>query len=301
MKRHFPPLNALRAFEATARLKSFQKAADELNVTHSAVSHQIKKLEQQLGQLLFQRLGRTIAVTDVGQRYFVEIQAALNQIERSTLTLFGEPDAGELTVQAYMGIAARWLVPRLGLFRQQYPAIQVELYNSYLAWDFEPDKADLGLIYTEETKPGLVYQPLFKGSLIAVCSPQLFGTATVDRNTLLSQPFLPISESPRNLPTWLLAQGLDEQQVKMGYHQDNHLLALEAAIAGQGIAIVQSWFASADLASGRLVMPVDDSIPELGAWYLVQSARSLPDSKVINFANWLHHQLTCEQHLIRSK
>lgn len=300
MKRHFLPLNALRAFEATARLKSFQKAADELNVTHSAVSHQIKKLEQQLGQLLFQRLGRTIALTDIGQLYFVEIHAALNQIERSTLALFGEPDEGELIVQAYMGIAARWLVPRLGLFRQQYPNIQIELYNSYLAWDFEPDKADIGLIYSEEIRNGLVYQQLFKGSLIAVCSPTLFDQTEISATELIQAPFLPIRESPRNLPAWLTSLGLSENAVTTGHSQDNHLLALEAAIAGQGIAIVQSWFASADLASGRLVMPINHRIPELGAWYLVQSAQRLADSKVTCFGNWLHHQLAAEEFLIRS-
>ena len=118
---------------------------------------------------------------------------------------------------------------------------------------------------------------------------------------LLEKPFLPITESPLNLPAWLKAQGLTEADVKLGIPQDNHLLALEAAIAGQGIAIVQSFFASGDLASGRLVIPIDRTIPELGAWYLVQSSRSMHDSKVTYFANWLYHQLSADKMLVKSR
>jgi len=301
MKRRFPPLNALRAFEAAARLLSFQQAAQELNVTHSAISHQIKKLEQELGQPLFHRLGRSIALTDPGQRYFNEIHAALEQIGTSTQAIFGEPDQGDLTVQAYLGIASRWLVQRLGDFRQRYPGIHVELFSSYLDWDFEPHSADVGIIYSEQTQPGLVYQPLFKGTLIPVCSPDLFEGGKVDSlQELLTQPFLDIAESPRNLAEWGRGVGLSEGQIQIGSLHDNHQLTLEAAVAGKGVAIVQSYFASGDLANNRLVIPIDRSIPEIGAWYLVQSASHRTDSKVIQFANWLYHQLMADPYLLRS-
>ncbi|WP_027857903.1 LysR substrate-binding domain-containing protein [Marinobacterium jannaschii] len=302
MKRRFPPLNALRAFEATARLLSFQQAAQELNVTHSAVSHQIKKLEQELGQALFHRLGRSIALTDAGQRYFGEIHAALQQIETSTQAIFGEPDQGDLIVQAYLGIASRWLVQRIGDFRQRYPGIHIELFSSYLDWAFEPHVADIGIIYSEQTRPGLVYQPLFKGTLIPVCSPDLFENGRAESlQQLLQQPFLDITESPRNLPEWIRGMGLHEGQVRIGSQHDNHQLTLEAAIAGKGVAIVQSFFACGDLENNRLVIPIDLTVPEIGAWYLVQSASHRSDSKVIHFANWLYHQLMADEFLLRSR
>lgn len=301
MKRHFPPLNALRAFEATGRLLSFQQAAQELNVTHSAVSHQIKKLEQELGQDLFVRLGRSIAMTDIGQRYYQEIHQALQQIERSTMQLFGEPDQGDLVVQSYMGIASRWLVPRLGDFRQQFPNIHIELHSSYHAWAFEPHHADVGIIYSEQTAAGMIYQPLFKGSLIPVCNPELVADRSLSSIAdLLKFPFLNITESPKNLPVWAQAQNIAVQQLNVVSEHDNHQLALEAAIAGEGIAVVQSFFASGDLASGKLVMPIELTAAEIGAWYLVQSSRNLSDSKVIQFSNWLYRQLMADQYLLRS-
>lgn len=300
MKRHIPSLHALRAFEATARLLSFQQAAKELNVTHSAISHQIKKLEQDLAEPLFVRLGRRIALTDVGASYACDIRDALNMIEDSTYRLFGDPDKGDLSIQVYMGIAARWLVPRLGNFREQYPDIHIELYSSYYDWEFEADAADIGIIYSEQTDPKLIYQPLFKGVLIPVCKPSLLGEqGEISVERLAQLPFLDISESPDNLPAWLNTVGLSKDKITLVGEQDNHQLALEAAISGQGVAIVQSFFASADLASGKLVVPVNVSIPELGGWYLVQTVKSLTDSKINYFSNWLYHQLSADLSLLK--
>ncbi|OMH29144.1 LysR substrate-binding domain-containing protein [Motiliproteus sp. MSK22-1] len=299
MKRHFPPLHALRAFEATARLLSFQQAAQEMNVTHSAISHQIKKLETELGKPLFERLGRSIALTDEGQRYFNEIHLALNKIEFSTQEIFGEPDQGDLIVQVYMGIASRWLVPRIGDFRTLFPGIHIELSSSYQGWDFDPYMADLGIIYTEKKAPGLIYQRLFKGTLIPVCSPDLFDVESGSLDDLLDQPFLTITESPNNLYYWLQYLGVKDDRVKVLSEHDNHLLTLEAAIAGEGVAIVHSFFASGDLASGKLIKPTEIQVPEQGAWYLIQSARNASDSKIARFSSWLHQQIAADQSLGR--
>ncbi|MDI3324028.1 LysR substrate-binding domain-containing protein [Pontibacterium granulatum] len=301
MKRHIPSLHALRAFEATARLLSFQQAAKELNVTHSAVSHQIKNLEEDLGQPLFERLGRTIALTEVGAAYVVEIREALNMIESSTYRIFGDPDKGDLSIQVYMGIASRWLVQRLGDFRDQYPDINIALYSSYFDWEFEPNAADIGIIYSETTTPGLMYQPLFKGMLIPVCSPDLIAdNPNLTVMELLEKPFLRIKESPNNLPEWLKPLGIDESHINVVSERDNHQLALEAAIAGHGVAIVQSFFASGDIAGNRLVVPVDMKVPEIGAWYLVRPSRTLSDMKVNYFSNWLYRQIMADKTLLRA-
>ncbi|MGB0468005.1 MAG: LysR substrate-binding domain-containing protein [Pontibacterium sp.] len=302
MKRHIPSLQALKAFEATARLLSFQQAGKELNVTHSAISHQIKKLEENLGKPLFERLGRSIALTHVGAQYASEIRQALHDIEKSTYRIFGDPDKGELSVQVYMGIASRWLVPRIGDFREQYPDIHIELCSSYFNWEFESDIADVGIVYYEKTEPGLFYQPLFKGTLMPVCSPALIeGKGPLTLEALLEMPFLNIAESPLNLPAWREGVGLTENQINVVSEHDNHQLTLEAAIAGQGVAIVQSFFASGDIANNKLVMPMDLQVPEIGEWYLVQPSRSLADPKVNHFASWLYHQISGDKTLERIK
>lgn len=300
MKRRFPPLNALRAFEATARLLSFQQAANELNVTHSAVSHQIKKLEQDLGSPLFNRLGRAIELTTSGKRYYTEIHAALRQIESSTIEIFGEPGEGDLTVQVYMGIASRWLVQRLGGFRQQHPAIHVELHNSYLSWDFERNASDIGIIYAEEIDPSLSYERLFRGNLLPVCSPHLFsGQQCETLEQLIEKPFLNTAESPNNLSHWLRAQNLSEHSVNIASEHDNHLLALEAAIAGAGVAVIPAFFACGDLAEEKLIVPLPLTAQEIGSWYLVQLNANLSNSRAICFSNWLHRELALDPILQR--
>ncbi|REG85891.1 LysR substrate-binding domain-containing protein [Marinomonas pollencensis] len=293
MKRRLPSLNALRAFEVTARLLSFQQAANELNVTHSAVSHQIKKLEQDLAADLFVRMGRRVALTSHGERYYQDVHDALQIIERSTEEIFGEPDHGKLVVQFYMGIASRWLVPRLGHFRQQYPSLNVELFSPYFSWEFEKGASDLGVIYSEEQDRHLSYQYLFKGSLVPVCSPALFDEQGCDSLTkLLTKPLLHVSESPKNLAHWLHQQGvmsMEQLEIKEGY--DNYQLALEAAIAGQGVAFVPAFFCSGDIAGGKLVVPLDRTVPEIGCWYVVCSATSRANSRANYFVSWLHKMI----------
>jgi len=302
MKRRFPPLNALRAFEATARLLSFQAAAKELNVTHSAISHQVKKLEEELGQHLFQRLGRSIALTALGHHYFIDVQQALNLIESSTNRYFGDPDKGDLIIQTYMGIASRWLVPRLGHFRALYPNINIALSSSYNDWEYEEGISDLGIIYSENKHIGLEYQALFKGVLIPVCSPQFLVQNNInDRQALLRQPFLNIRESPLNLTTWLNQQNLELSDVDIISEHDNHQLALEAAIAGKGVAVVHSFFACGDLTNKNLVIPIDIQVDEIGEWYFVQPVKRFSDSKINYFSNWLYHQIASDDHLLKSK
>jgi LysR family glycine cleavage system transcriptional activator len=293
MKRNTPPLNSLRAFEATARLLSFQQAAKELNVTHSAISHQIKKLEMDLEASLFLRQGRTIQLTEVGGLYYEEVHAALKRIEQSTQELFGDPYDGELILQTYMCIMSRWLIQRLGGFKRQYPYLQIQLYNNYLSWGFDKEKADLGLIYSEKIEKGLDHHRLFRGSLVPVCSPKLLEGREINRIEQLSElPFINIIESPKNLPNWLRSQGLSREDITVAEEHDNYSLALEAVSTGQGVAIVPIFFASGDIVSNKMVIPLENlSIPELGNWYLVQEPDLLNSSRVNCFSDWLRREL----------
>lgn len=296
MKRYSPPLNSLRAFEATARLLSFQHAAKELNVTHSAISHQIKKLENDLEAVLFLRQGRSIQLTEVGRLYYEEVHAALQRIEQSTQELFGDPYDGELTIQTYMSIMSHWLMQRLGSFIKQFPHLRVQLYNNYLNWDFDKEKADVGLIYSENPTDDLVYQPLFRGSLVPICSPALIKDREIENvEQLCKLPFMNVTESPKNLPNWLRSQGLNRQRIKLKGEHDNYSLALEAVAAGQGVAIVPIFFATGDIANGTVVIPLECAIPESGNWYFVQGASLLNNSRVTSFSEWLQRELATDQ------
>lgn len=300
MKRHTPPLNALRAFEATARLLSFQHAARELNVTHSAVSHQIKKLESDLEIPLFLRHGRSVELTDIGRLYYGEIHQAFRRIEQSTIELFGEPNKGELTVHTYIGIISLWLIQRLSRFRQQFQNIQVELYNNYLGWDFEKDKADIGVIYSEQPTDDLIYHPLFRGSLVPVCSPQFLAENPCrSLNDLCRLPFLNVMESPPNLSLWAKHHGVRQDRLKIVNELDNCVLAVESSANHMGVAVVPIYFASAYLAANKLVVPIEYTAPERGCWYLVQEAEFLNNSRATCFGHWLRQELREDEILQR--
>lgn len=292
MKRFMPPLNALRAFEATARLLSFQQAAKELNVTHSAVSHQVKKLESDIECSLFLRQGRHIKLTEKGAQYYVEIHEVFRRIEHSTAEIFGDPNVGDLKIQAYFGIIAHWLIKRLGDFRQHYPKININLYNNYLSWEYEKDKADIGIIYSEKTNDELIYHPLFRGALVAICSPEFKqANPNISTHNIKSLPIIDVSEAPNNLRNWFKGIGLTLEDVCIKEVQDNYLLAMESVAMGKGIAIVPIFFASSEIANGSLVVPIEYTFPEIGSWYLVQQPDYLLNSRATCFSHWLKRQL----------
>lgn len=288
-----PSLTALRAFEAAARHESFRMAADELNITQSAVSHQIAHLEAHLGKDLFRRTGRKVELTEAGRLYFPYLRDAFERIETGT-RLVSRPAQQELTVQVYVTVAARWLMPRVHTLQQSCPDLHVRFNTSQMDWEFDPRNADIGMVCTADPdRPGFAYTPLFDARLVAVCAPSLLKSQAplssprdVARFTLLE-----LFTASGDWDAWVGTGGRDGLGGVATIRFDSYLLALEAACEGQGIALVPDFLAAPDLASGRLVEPIRHSVPQPARWYLVSRQDRAEEESIIRFRDWLLKQV----------
>jgi LysR family transcriptional regulator, glycine cleavage system transcriptional activator len=292
-KSRLPPLNAVRAFESAARHLSFARAAEELSVTPSAISHQVRTLEEFLGVVLFRRLTRQVALTREGSTYRLAINAALDQIRRATDKVRIDTESGPLTMSVVPSFASRWLVPRLGGFQWLKPDIEVRLITSVGPVRFSESDVDLAIRHGEEDWRGLEVLELITDNLVPVCSPHLCEGAKglkkpedLRRATLLH--VLPRMGEWR---TWLAAAGVTGIDPEKGPKFITYVLALEAATVGLGVAIADRYIVTSDLESGRLVIPFDFTLQSENAYYLVYPKARGDDSKVAAFREWLLSEL----------
>ncbi len=288
MARRLPPLNALRVFEAAARHLSFTRAAEELNVTQAAVSHQIKGLEAHLELKLFRRLNRALLLTDPGQAYFPPVRDALEALAQATKRLGADEQVGRLTVSTLVSFAANWLVPRLGRYRTLNPEIDVRVTTSDFHVDFARQDVDLAIRYGRGGWPGLDAVRLMTEEVFPVCSPALLrggpplrAPSDLDRYTLLHD------EMREDWRMWLMAAGALNIDADRGPGFSNSNLVIQAAIAGEGVALGRSVLVADDLAAGRLVRPFDMSLPGEFAYYVVCPEADAKRPKVEAFRNWL--------------
>jgi LysR family glycine cleavage system transcriptional activator len=173
MARKLPPLNALRAFEAAARQLSFTKAAEELNVTQAAISHQVKTLEEHLGLTLFRRLNRRLVLTEAGQLYLPVLREAFDAVAAGTARLGQDRESGALNISVLPSFAAKWLLPRLSRFRDRYPDIDVMVSANNRLIDFADGTYEMGIRYGLGDYPGLRTELLLQDEVFPVCSPKL--------------------------------------------------------------------------------------------------------------------------------
>jgi LysR family glycine cleavage system transcriptional activator len=285
-----PPLAALRAFEAAARLSSFRAAGDELCVTHSAVSHQVKLLERELGAPLFWRKGRRVELTEAGATLFPVLNDAFARIGETAARIREQGASGDLTVQVYVTVASRWLLPRLHHFEAANPDLYLRLSTSHRSWSFDAENVDIGMIYAEPPlDPGLAWWPLFRAKLVAVASPATArgGMGLRQPAELVNHRLLGVDTAEADWAQWLEAMGLGPLVKRRGPLFDSYLLALEAAIDGQGLALVPDFLAEADLRSGRLVEPFASRVPQRGGWHLVCRKERQGDRRIARFLDWL--------------
>ncbi|MFQ5985343.1 MAG: transcriptional regulator GcvA [Alphaproteobacteria bacterium] len=288
MARRLPPLNALRAFEAAARHLSFTRAADELYVTHAAISHQVKALEERLGVELFRRLNRSVRLTDAGQAYLPVVRDAFDRIAEATERLRASDTTGALTVSTTHSFAVRWLVSRLGAFREKHPDIDVRLTPSLHLVDFAREEVDVAVRYGRGGWPGLRADRLLTLTVFLLCSPRLLeGRYPLRTPKDLRYHTLLHDDLGEDWRPWLLAAGVDGVDPTRGPRFHGASLVLQAAVEGQGVALTHSALAAADLAAGRLVKPFDISLPTDFAYYVVCPEASAERPKVAAFREWL--------------
>jgi LysR family glycine cleavage system transcriptional activator len=287
MPRRLPPLNALPSFEAAARHLSFSRAADELHVTHGAVSRAVRNLEDQLGVQLMIRATRSARLTPIGASYAAEIRDVLERLAAATSAATGQ-SSGILSVSTIDSFAARWLMPRLSRFRQAHGDIDVRVAMSERLADFINDGIDIAIRCGGGQYPGLSAELLMEEDHFPVCSPKLLGgkyplrtPADLARHTLLHDVFTV------DWAIWLHSAGIDNVDPHRGptFLSSDH--AIQAAVRGEGVVLGRSALVADDLAAGRLVRPFELSLPAGFAYYLVYPQRALRRPSVKAFRDWL--------------
>ena len=288
MSRRLPPLNALRAFEAAARHLSFTRAAAELHVTQTAISHQIKALEERLGVRLFRRLPRGLLLTEAAQRLLPPVRDAFDQIAAATERLAAGGAGATLTVSVLPSFAAKWLVPRLGRLRAAHPDLDLRISASSELVDFARDDVDVGIRMGSGVYPGLRVERLFGEALVPVCSPLLReGPHPLLRPEDLAHHVLLHDEDYAGWELWLRLAGVPGVLARRGPVFTDSGMVVQAAAEGQGVALARRVLAAGDLAAGRLVQPFDVSIPHDLAYYLVCPEATAEQPKIAAFRSWL--------------
>lgn len=293
MSRDLPPLNALRAFEAAARLNSISQAANELHVTHGAVSRQVRSLEEHLGVTLFSKEGRGLKLTDSGIR-LRDVSAELFNRLRSTCAELQQGQADAPFVLACPGsLLARWFIPRLDRLNRELPELRLQLSASEGELDPRRSGVDATLWFAEPPWPAdMQVFELAAERIGPVLSPRYAQFAALHQApaaALLGEPLLHTSSRPQAWPSWAASNGLDTSALKLGQGFEHLYYLLEAAAAGLGVAIAPQQLVTDDLAGGRLVAPWGfvETSARLALWV---PARRL-DKRAQLLAAWLRHEL----------
>jgi LysR family glycine cleavage system transcriptional activator len=286
-----PSLHGLRVFEATARHMSFTEAARELYISQTAVSHQIKALETELGTALFLRSPRQIALTDAGKAWALalgEVFSRLHAINRR-LRQPARPARPEVAVSVVPSFGARWLVPRLGRFLGQQPEVEVRISPSERLVDFAREDIHLGIRYGSGRYPGLVTEKLADDRWVVVAAPALLAERPLRSIGELERHVLLQDDAPLAWSTWLVANGAPAKLRARRTELTDSSMLVEAALRAQGIGLARWSLCADELAAGRLVLPFPDAAPVLTglAYFVVAPRESLRSPAVAAFQRWV--------------
>jgi LysR family glycine cleavage system transcriptional activator len=294
MARRLPPLNALRAFEAAARLGSFAAAAGELRVTASAVSQQVRRLERYLGTRLFKRLPHGLVLTEIGRAYLPELTTGFDRLAEATLRLRSGPAAGLLTVATLASFASGWLIPRLAKFRERHPRVDVYLKTGRELVDFRREDVDLAIRFGPGERSGLRSIRFLEEEVFPVASPSLVPLARLPLSVaeLRGWPLLHDVDAQPNQHwmgwhAWFERAGLDTAEALHGLQFTDSRVLLDAAVAGLGIALGRAPHVEVELARGRLVRLTRESWKAEWAYHLVAPAANFTRPNVRAFVEWL--------------
>ncbi len=289
-----PPLSSLRVFEAAARHNSFRKAADELNLTASAVSHGIQTLENWLGVELFYRETRGLRLTGAGEIYAPLVNQALSVLARATDQLPGRKATGTLSVSSAPTFANKILLPRLGKFIAQFPDIRVTIDTSQGVVDLTLDDFDIAIRYATTKKPAANWTLLSMETLFPVCSPDLkekFGVA-LGTNLLTRAPSIHVTSVSVDWHQWFRASGTEvPASIDNGLSVDTIQMGFDAAVRGLGVVLGRSPLVDGDIESGRLVPLAGQTIPSGSGYWLVTSETEFQKPEVKLFRRWLLSEL----------
>jgi LysR family glycine cleavage system transcriptional activator len=296
-----PPLNALRAFEAAARHLSLTKAAQELNVSPGAVSHQIRGLEALLGVALFERRVRAIALTAAGKLLYPGVQTAFLQLREAVAGLRDADDTRVLVVSTPPGLTSKWLAPRLHRFVRSHPEIDARISSSLKLANFTTDGVDVAMRSMpigSVSDPTLMAEKLIDMSFVPVCSPRLIESLgslqtpeALARAPLIHDDTLADRAGIPTWADWFKAAGIEGVAVNHGMRFDSADHALEAASEGAGVLLAYDLLAYDDLRTGRLVIPVALALPSGRAWHVVCARHRQEHPPLQAFRHWIRQEV----------
>jgi len=287
-----PPLSSVRAFEAAARHMSFTQAADELGVTQSAVSHGVRDLENRFGVTLFDRNGRRLALTDSGRVYLPYAAEALERLRAGDRAI-ERPKRRErvLTVSVSPSFAAKWLAPRLGAFAVAYPEVDLRVSANPAHVDFADGEIDVAIRHGDGSWPHLHCERLCEEDVFPVCSPMLQGAEALATPADLSSQVLIHHRDRSAWRAWLRHFGISPgKNVAHGPILNEMSLAIDAAVAGHGIALARTALVARDLREGRLLRPLVESVPAEFAYWIVCPPSHAQANNVAGFRAWLRDE-----------
>ncbi len=285
-----PPLRSLRVLEAAVRHENYTRAAGELNLTHSAVSHQIHALEENLGTRLLERAGRQMRATDLGRQLALDVRATLDTLAAAVERIRGNDSSNAITISCLPSFASAWLVLKIGSFLDHYPNIDLRLESSTSLADFRNDGVDIAIRFGTGNYDGLVSEKLFDDEVFPTMSPKLRRSARVRvPGDLARVPLLRIRSQPWT--PWLEAAGVNIPEPRRGPVFNDSELALQAAIQGQGAVLARGSLAVQRLRNGTLVAPFKQRIPSLQTCYLVYPKHHVSRPAVKIFREWLLDEL----------
>lgn len=295
-RRSLPPLNALRAFEATARNGSLTRAAGELRVTQGAVSRHVSQLEEWLGVKLCLRLHRGVETTSEGAALAGVLRTVFDDVEAQVRRIQRRPGSNTLRIKLPPTFAIRWFVPRLARFHALNRSVDVQITTSHHTVNFDNEDVDVCIYWGADPISGMNCRRLFGETLLPVCSPGLLekGGAVNRPHDLCRHVLLCSMHRPDDWPIWLEAAGIDEIDGNSGLKFENSALAYQAAVDELGIVMAQHVFVEEDLRTGRLVAPLTLRVDGPSAYYLVYPKRRRPSKALTAFESWIMEQAAAD-------
>ncbi|MBT6274804.1 MAG: transcriptional regulator GcvA [Chromatiales bacterium] len=292
VKRRLPPPNWLRAFEASARHLSFTGAARELHVTQSAVSQQVRLLEQYLQEPLFTRHPRRLELTDTGEAYLVSVHDAFERLARSTDELFGQRRQARVTLRTNAAFGAYWLAPRLQDFQIRHPEIEVRITLSVWSSETVWDAVSLEIRHGAGAWAGLSCERLTRDELFPVCAPSLLagGRPLSTPIDLAHQELIQVLGNNEGWRPWLDAVGMADFEPGSGLQCDSSVVALEIAAAGGGVTIGPSSLTTPLVEAGRLVAPFQETVTAEDNYHLVSPEARVDSAAAAALRTWLLEQ-----------
>jgi LysR family glycine cleavage system transcriptional activator len=269
-RRFLPSIGLLSAFEAAARTASFTAAARELNLTQSAISRQIRALEEQIGVALFHRERQTVRLTPAGEAYARDIRDALRRISTASLNLRANPQGGTLNLAILPTFGTRWLAPRLPDFLSRHPGITVNLATRLVEFDFRLDTMDAAIHFGAPDWPGTNHLMLSTETVMPMASPAFLAAHPVDGDpqALRALPLLHITSRPDAWERWLSSNGVADHGVT-GMLFDQFATMAQAAMSGLGVALLPTFLVEREIERGELVPVIDRLMRSREAYHLV--------------------------------